>query len=206
MGRYAYSSRRIAEYSFKVDIADLAETFRGPCMATSSGTIRQTRGEWSEDIAAFTFTVTMGPKVSETAGDLGGLIIPTGDSFIQFEHDYQGQHYSGKHYIDRRPVNLGGYRYFFRCGHCGQRVTALYFGGKAWACRSCCDLVYQKSRDSRSLWTGQHTAEIMRKKAKALRSQKHPRLANRLEWKAYELEEQFQRAFDRAVLRRFGIL
>lgn len=187
MGRNSYSSRRIVEYSYSIRIEDLAEAgcfTRGPCTGTGSGRIGYKGSEDEAPIAEYSFTITIGPKVSEIAEELGGIRIPAMDSFIALEHDYKGRHYSGKHYIDRLPVHFGGFRWYFRCGNCGRRVKALYFGWNKWACRHCCGLVYRSSREHRNSMDKWNAAEIAEKRAEILRGRKHPRLANRLEWEA----------------------
>lgn len=51
--------------------------------------------------------------------------------------------------------NLGGKRYWFICPwyrngvYCGQRVAALYMGGKHFACRHCYDLSYASKNENR---------------------------------------------------------
>lgn len=53
------------------------------------------------------------------------------------------------------PCNLGGERYWFRCGlysngvYCGRRVGTLYVGGKYLGCRHCYNLTYMSRNESR---------------------------------------------------------
>ena len=46
--------------------------------------------------------------------------------------------------------NYGGARPWLVCPSCARRVACLYFVGPVWACRKCCDLVYQTQREQES--------------------------------------------------------
>ena len=201
MGRDTYSHRRVLEFSAGVRIQDLKNyglLNRGSLKASWNYNITQTRGMYKENLADVTFTVQL--SNTDRLSD---------KNFIQFEYDYQGQHISFKHQIEIQPVQLGGYRYFFRCNctkngiYCGRRVKALYFGGNIWACRHCLELVYQNSRYHRDeVARLRNNAEVLQKKADTLRTFKHPRKASRLEWRVYE----YERAADEAMFGRFMAL
>lgn len=54
--------------------------------------------------------------------------------------------------IDKQPCNYGGFRYFFKCPLCQQRMRILYFAQKSlFLCRKCLNLGYdtQQLRPSR---------------------------------------------------------
>lgn len=38
--------------------------------------------------------------------------------------------------------NYGGKRVWFRCPNCGRRCAVIYYGGKYFACRKCCNILY----------------------------------------------------------------
>lgn len=201
MGRDTYSHRRVLEFSAGVRIQDLKNyglLNRGSLKASWNHSITQTRGMYKENLADVTFTVQL--SNTDRLSD---------KNFIKFDYDYQGQHISFKHQIEIQPVHLGGYRYFFICNcskngiYCGRRVKALYFGGNIWACRHCLELVYQNSRYHRDEAARlRHNAEVLQKKADTLRTFKHPRKANRLEWRVYE----YERAADEAMFHRLTSL
>ena len=197
MGRDSYSHRRVIEFSAGVRIQDLINygLTQKPCRGSWNYNI--TRNGY-EHLADVTFTVQIINK--ERLSD---------KNFIQFEYDYQGQPVSFKQPIEIQSVHLGGYRYYFRCNctkngrYCGRRVKALYFGGNIWACRHCLELVYQNSRYHRDEAARlRNNAEALQKKADTLRTFKHPRKANRLEWRVYE----YERAADEAMFHRMTSL
>jgi len=184
MGRSTYSGRGLVEHRANVSIRFLLDKNllnRGRLQATWESGINQTRGEWSEKIARVKYNLQV---LSEpgTAGVIGKMI---------FETDYKKQRYTSYHLIEAQPVNLGGLRYYFICGRCGRRVKAIYYGYTGWACRHCCQLVYEASREHRNPFYLRSAAESSRKKAEYLRNTNHPRLANRMDAKA-DAQEQAQ--------------
>jgi hypothetical protein len=49
--------------------------------------------------------------------------------------------------LDRTPCNFGGYRLWFRCPGCNQRVAIIYAAGKYFRCRHCYGLTYASSQE-----------------------------------------------------------
>ena len=196
MGRYNYSHRRVIEQSAGIRIQDLINQglTQKPCRGIWNHNI--TRGH--EQLADVKFTVQIINK--DRLSD---------DNFIQFEYEYQGKSISFKQPIEIQPVYLGGYRYYFRCNcnkngnYCGRRVKALYFGGNIWACRHCLELVYNNCRHHRDeTQRARINADYLQTKADTLRRYRHPRKANRLEWRVYE----YERAADEAMFHRLASL
>lgn len=50
--------------------------------------------------------------------------------------------------FDRTACNYGGYRMWFLCPRCWQRVAVLYGAGKYFLCRHCYDLTYTSQQES----------------------------------------------------------
>ncbi len=51
--------------------------------------------------------------------------------------------------FDRTTCNYGGYRMWFLCPRCWQRVAVLYGVGKYFLCRHCYELTYASQQESR---------------------------------------------------------
>ncbi|MBA2883163.1 hypothetical protein HNR65_003524 [Desulfosalsimonas propionicica] len=49
--------------------------------------------------------------------------------------------------FDKTPCNFGGYRLWFRCPGCNQRVAIIYAAGKYFRCRHCYGLTYASSQE-----------------------------------------------------------
>jgi hypothetical protein len=195
MGRPKNSNRRILEYSYGIGIKDLAASGAltgNSGSAHACGKLILSDGREARDIAAYSLTV----EISEGPGPYT----------IQFENNYEGKHYTDEHTIENQAVNLGGYRYYFRCAHCDRRVKALFFNGPLWGCRHCCGLLYQREKEHRLMDEYLHAAEILRTKARKLRKNRHPRLANRLERQAVEYEEKRDQRYDEYWARQWGNL
>jgi len=47
---------------------------------------------------------------------------------------------------ERQKCHYGGYRYFFNCPLCKQRMRKLYFSNGAFLCRKCLNLSYKSQR------------------------------------------------------------
>jgi hypothetical protein len=52
--------------------------------------------------------------------------------------------------FDRTPCNYGGFRTWFLCPRCWQRVAVLYGAGKYFLCRHCYGLTYTSRQESRA--------------------------------------------------------
>ena len=53
-----------------------------------------------------------------------------------------------KIYLDQTACNFGGYRDWFLCPDCGERVAILYGVGKYFLCRHCHNLVYESQNEN----------------------------------------------------------
>jgi len=179
MGRRAYSWRGVIERLPSITIRDLIDwgVFKhGNLTASWEGGITETRGIWNDEVARVKYKVILENTFPPV---IGRILLETKLK--------DGQEKLSAHLIEAQPVHFGGFRYYFRCGRCGRLRKALYYGPfNRWDCRKCCDLVYQSSRMHRDPFALQGVAEATRKKADRLRAHGHPRLANRMEWKAYE--------------------
>lgn len=62
--------------------------------------------------------------------------------------DWQYMHYPI--HLQTTPCHYGGKRYWFTCPatNCSKRVAVMYLGDRYFACRKCCQLVYQSQRES----------------------------------------------------------
>ena len=65
-------------------------------------------------------------------------------------HDGDWEKVEQEVYFDQTPCNYGGYRKFFKCPHCWQRVAVLYGVGKYFLCRHCYNLTYQSQQNSKA--------------------------------------------------------
>ena len=110
----------------------------------------------------------IGPNISQTRRIAWGekesvqLTIETGELEGEASLDYQAEGNLGyAHTLEvvRLVTTHGGKKWWWICpAHtkeesCGQRVAILYFppGGKRFGCRSCHNLTYRKSQESRML-------------------------------------------------------
>jgi len=197
MGRDAYSRRGVLEYSYGISIADIAASglFKHAQVTGKwDGTIsRDTGWGYREPVAVYTALLSITPQRLVESEVRNPHLAE--DSFIQFDVDHQGNHFTKKHRLERQPVHLGGQRWYFKCAGCGRRCKALYFCLPAFACRCCARLVYRSSREHRNSQDLRNAAWVAYRKADNLRARKHPRLANRELWKALELE----RLYDQTV-------
>ena len=58
--------------------------------------------------------------------------------------------------LSRIPCNLGGYRLYFLCPNCGQRVLNLYLVNYKFTCRHCNNFTYKTRNETRGkmhLWS-----------------------------------------------------
>lgn len=62
--------------------------------------------------------------------------------------------------LDKVPMNLGGYKNYFKCPKCNSRVEKIYKSSASdyFLCRDCLDLVYRSSKES-----GDELAKVRRK-------------------------------------------
>ena len=198
MGRDSYSSRRIVEYSYGISISDLLDRHLlkvESLQAYWKNTITEKRNNESKKLAEVSYQISVeNPNDDEV------------DGVLSFEWTYLKKKYSDYTEILRQHVNLGGFRYFFRCRHCGRRVKKVFFGGNAFACRHCCKLVYHACRNHRNVCGLIEQAETTEKKSERLRASNHPRLANRLQEKSFDQMLRGEEALDEATMKRFGHL
>lgn len=192
MGRWSYSSRRVVERSSRITIQNLTDWHllkRGPLAASWEGGISETRGAWMTEIARVNYRVNID---STTPPVVGKIVLETTSANRSAS--------CSTHLIEAQAVHYGGFRYFFRCTHCGRLVKALYLGNfDRWACRTCCGLVYESSRRHRDPYALQGAGAECRKKAAYLRTHGHPRLASRMEARAKELEAIYEAAWTAAA-------
>jgi len=123
-------------------------------------------------------------------------------SYIKFDYLLNKKPVSYEHEIELFPCYFGGHRYFFLCRYCRQRVTALYLSGGYYACRHCQRLAYEVSQKHRVFLANFSRATSLRKRAERLRQNGHPRKANRLLWRACQLDgEALGDIYDRCGIR-----
>ena len=171
MGRWTYSSRGVVESSAKIMIEDLKVwgLFKYGCKISGTLTIL-TNGQKSGSVGV---TVDANPKE---------------ESHILFDYRRDGESVSYRHGIELFPCPYGSHRYFFVCRDCGRRVVALYLQEGYYTCRHCHRLVYQSSRDHRSLYQNLNRSQHLVARAKRLRERGHPRKANRVQWLAEDFD------------------
>jgi hypothetical protein len=63
--------------------------------------------------------------------------------------------------FDRTPCNYGGFRTWFLCSRCWQRVAVLYGAGKYFLCCHCYNLTYSSQQENR--------ADLLMRKARKIR-------------------------------------
>lgn len=80
--------------------------------------------------------------------------------------------------IDKLTCNFGGFRYFFRCPLCKQRMRLLYFAQNSiFLCRKCLNLGYVSQRLRSNLrydYMSSKVKEIVKKKGGSLDQYKKP--------------------------------
>ena len=137
-----------------------------------SGVITLKRGD--EETGSLTITVnTEGPW----------------KSYIKFDYllGYDKKPVVYEHKIELFPCNYGGHRFYFRCRHCGRRVTALYLSGGYYACRYCHELTYEARQRHRGPFETLGRAFHFSDKAEELQKRGHPRKASRLLERSHRL-------------------
>lgn len=197
MSRSAWTHRKVLEHQVSVQMWTLTKTLNTPppFKAYWENSL-SLNGNLLADVK-YTLNIKNRDKIST-------------QNYIQFEYEYKGQHYKMQQPIEAQPVNLGGHRFYFRCmcthngKFCGKRVKALYFAGHIWACRHCLELRYIKSRYSRDTVKYLRCKEYAEKKAKQLKANQHPRLANRMIEKAMYYDRRHQDDINLAMLRFVG--
>jgi len=173
MGRWNWSGRGVIENTARLTIEDLR----------AWGFIPKEPGARSG-----TLTLFMGGKKT---GDLGATVrMNQGYGEIEFDYRLDGKPVNYRHGIEAVPLHYGGARLYFKCQNCNRRVTALYFFGGYYACRSCHRLVYTVSRKHRDLAEHITRAQNMGQRADRLEKYGHPRKANRIRLRARQLEEE----------------
>jgi len=178
------SARKVLDHSFALTIQDLI------AYKILSG--KDLKATWTNSIY----------RNDEKATDVSYYAIVTSELiYVNFKYRYNGNDCDFSHKVVRQPVNLGGYRYYFKCGcstngiPCGRQVKALYWGGNVFACRHCLKLVYLSSRIHRDRLEYGERARALEKKAERYRKNKHPRKANRLLWLAQDFHEEHAKRF-----------
>ena len=167
MGSWEYNSRGVVENTLRVTIEDL-----------------KVRGllKYGYKISG-TLTILTNGQESGSVG-VTADVDPKGQSHVQFNYRRNGVPLNYRHNIELFPCPYGNHRYFIICRGCGRRVTALYLHAGYFSCRHCHRLVYQSSRDHRSLYQNVHRSQNLEARAKRLRERGHPRKANRVQWLA----------------------
>ena len=163
MGRWTYSSRGVLENTAKIMIEDLKAWGLFGYGCKISGTI----------------TILTNDQKSGSVG-VTVDVNPREGSHIQFDYRRDGEPVSYRHGIELFSCHYGSHRYFFICRDCGRRVTALYLQEGYYTCRHCHRLVYQSSRDHRSLYQNLNRSQNLEARAERLRERGHPRKANRV--------------------------
>jgi hypothetical protein len=144
--------------------------------------------------------------LSKTPGEIGGTITfsrngeKTGSigaiveivekpwhSYIQFNYLLDKKPVEYFHVIELFPLHFGGHRYYFKCRYCNRRVTALYLKGGYYACRHCQRLTYEARQRHRAPFEIMGRAFRFEHRAEELRKRGHPRKANRLFMRSYQL-------------------
>lgn len=202
MGRDSYSYRRIIEDVAGVRIQDLKNyglLNKGALNANWKYKINQ--GVFRAPIEVSVYIQLLNTEHESAA------------NYIHFDYEYKGNKISLRHPIEIQPVNLGGYRYFFKCdcikgGHyCGRRVKALYFAGNVWGCRHCLELVYNNCRHHRNEGIRlRNNADTLHHRADILRRHGHPRKANILDLKALQYEIDADHAFMNRMTRYLNMV
>lgn len=173
MARYSGLGRDTVEDTTRLNIDDLK----------SWGYLR-------EGYRAGTLTLKQG---DEKTGSVGiGVKIegePWTAGYIKFNYllGYEKKPVEYEHRIEARSCHYGGRRYYFRCRHCNRRVTALYLKGGYYACRHCQRLTYEARQGHRGPFEVLGRAFRYERRAEYLRKRGHPRKANRLLGRGYEL-------------------
>lgn len=173
MGRFAYSNRGIIEETPVLSIDDLKSWGYLEIGYRTGEIILSTNGN---ETARMRIIVNITEPVEWS-------------SYIQFDYELNGEMVHDRHEIELFPCSYGN-RFYFGCGNCGKRITALYFCGGYCSCRHCLGLVYMVSRKHRDKFEKLDRSRYLRYKAEKLRKRRHPRKANRLLFKAYWLEQQ----------------
>ena len=127
----------------------------------------------------------------EETGSLGIAVNIEGPlSYIKFNYllGYEKKPVEYEHRIEAFPLHFGGHRYYFKCRYCRRRVTALYMDGGYYACRHCQSLTYRVRREHKSPRLKIRRSRDLKGRANIPQKNRHPRKANRLLERAYQLE------------------
>jgi hypothetical protein len=187
MRHYLHPGRDLVEETPRLSIEDLrAWKF-----------IPKAGKEWGRDsVTELSGTITFSRNGEET-GSLGVKVHVDGAlSYVRFDYllGYEKKPVTYEHELALVPCYYGGHRFYFRCRHCRRRVTALYLSGGYYACRHCHRLAYEVSQAHRTLSEKLDRSRSLRARAEKLRKYHHPRKANRLLYRADELEaESYER-------------
>ena len=175
MGRDSYSCRDILEHCVDIKIQDI--------QVPKALREKHCQGEWEINYWRGDEQVAKG-RAAVVMHD------PQLGSFIEFKYHADGRDYHYRQDIVRIPAHYGGHRYYFQCCmsrgsfYCGRRVKTLYFTDTVYACRHCLRLVYLASRLHRDRVEYSERGRALEKRAERYRRNSHPRIANRLLWKA----------------------
>lgn len=143
MGRYYLSKKVEADCLKKIQIWWLKK--QGYLNGWASGSIK-----WTQGFSDTEFSVEI--EVSTNSNEPYLQIHCT-----KTELDGTKQKDTYRILLTTTPCYFGGERYWFTCPwytsgkYCGRRVGVLYFGGKYFACRHCCNLTYN-SRNLSGFW------------------------------------------------------
>ena len=169
MGRYRGLGRDAVEDTTRLTLDDL-----------------RTWGYLHEGFKRGLLTLKRGDEKTGSLGIEVHIKDPWG--YIKFNYKLDGKPVAYEHEIELFPCYFGGHRFYFRCRHCRQRVTALYLKGGYYACRHCQQLAYEASQEHRAPFENLGKAFRLENRAKELRKYGHPRKANRLLWRTYRFK------------------
>jgi len=85
----------------------------------------------------------------EPSGSIG-FQVHENKIVLSFRHRSQGKDWESVEQVvslGKTPCNYGGYRKWFLCPRCNQRVAILYGTGKYFFCRGCYDLTYESCNE-----------------------------------------------------------
>jgi hypothetical protein len=172
MGRYLYTYRRILEDVPRITFPDLK--------------LWGYLTDKSERSGILTLS-----KNGKKTGSLNIAVKTDSEScsFIEFEYLLNGKPVKYRHAIELFPCHYGNHRFYFICRDTGQRVTSLYMMNGYFSSRHYHRLVYQCSRDHRSIFNLQNKEMNIRKKAEWFKVIGHPTIAKQYFRKAEYCDE-----------------
>ena len=92
--------------------------------------------------------IVWAPEVSHNHQYLTGRLIQEGVKHRPHGEDWEDIEQAIS--FDRTPCNYGGFRTWFLCPRCWERVAVFYGAGKYFLCRHCYDLTYASQQENRA--------------------------------------------------------